>query len=170
MKKTLFLVMTAMVSGLWAQEPVEAVSADEKTPEPKSETVITSTKLTFDQDDRFALFEGNVFANDVQMQLRCDKLLIRFEETGKVSWLEALGAVTINQEDKRAEADRVTHDVESGEFVLTGSPKVHRGKDVLQGTKIRFWRGDNRMICEPEAKLTIQLNAGSKEKTILKGK
>jgi lipopolysaccharide export system protein LptA len=174
MRKYLFLLIPMLASGLYAQEPVAIDAAElvvtENVPKPSVETVISSSKLTFDQDDRFALFEGSVFVNDPQMQLKCDKLLIRFEESGKVNWLEALGAVTISQDDKRAVAERLTHDVESGEFVLTGSPKVYRGQDVLQGDTIRFWRGENRMVCEPKARLTIQLNAESVDKTILKGK
>jgi lipopolysaccharide export system protein LptA len=174
MKKYLFLLMTMLAGVLCAQEIVAEGNAEdaasEKMPEPSVETVITSSKLTFDQDDRFALFEGSVFVNDPQMQLKCDNLLVRFEESGKVNWLEAVGAVTISQDDKRAVAERLTHDVESGEFVLTGSPKVYRGQDVLQGDTIRFWRGENRMVCEPKARLTIQLNAESVDKTILKGK
>ena len=50
----------------------------EEAAKPTQETVITSDKLTFDYDDKFAQFEGNVFVNDPQMQIKCDKLLVRF--------------------------------------------------------------------------------------------
>lgn len=161
MKKTIVLL------GLFF---AAAVLRAQEAPEPHSETVITSDKLTFDYDDKFVLFEGNVLVHDAQMQLECGKLTVRFEESGKVSWLEAETAVTISQEDKRAMADKVTHDVESGEFVLIGSPKVYRGNDVLQGDTIRFWRGENRMVCEPRARLTIHMDNKSAGDRILKGK
>ena len=137
----------------------------------RGETTITSDKLVFDYDDGYALFDGNVIVKDVDLQLTCKKLKVRFEETGKVSWLEADGAVIIQQDDKRATAEKVMHDVTSGEFVLTGSPKVYRGTDMLQGETIRYWRGDNRMVCEPRAKLTVHIDGGSSiDETILKGK
>ncbi len=139
--------------------------------ESRGETTITSDKLVFDYDDGYALFDGNVVVKDVDLQLTCGKLKVRFEETGKVSWLEAETAVTIQQDDKRATADKVVHDVESGEFVLTGSPKVYRGTDMLQGDTIRYWRGENRMICEPRAKLTVHISGdASLDEKILKGK
>ena len=159
-KAVLWLMLAFSAAGLCAEEAAEAVS----------ETVITSDKLTFDYDDKFALFEGNVLVKDPQMQIECGKLIVRFEESGKVSWLEAQTAVTIISEDKRALAEKVTHDVESGEFVLTGSPKVYRGHDLLQGDTIRYWRGENRMVCEPRARLTIHIDKDSANDTILKGK
>lgn len=159
-KAVLFMMLVLAAVSLRADEAAQ----------PVSETVITSDKLTFDYDDHFARFEGHVFVDDAQMQLRCDKLTVRFEESGKVSWLEAEGAVNIIQEDRRALAEKVTHDVESGEFVLTGSPKVYRGEDVLQGETIRFWRGENRVVSEPRARLTIHIGNDKAGDTILRGK
>lgn len=159
-KKWMLWVVLLIAAGVRAEEEVT----------PVSETVITSDRLTFDYDDKFAHFEGHVLVNDPQMQLKCERLTVRFEESGKVSWLGAEGGVIIIQEDKRALAEKVTHDVESGEFVLTGSPKVYRGKDLLQGDTIRYWRGENRMICEPRARLTIHIGEDAAGETILKGK
>ncbi len=118
-------------------------------------TVVTSDRLTFDYKKRYALFEHNVIVNDPQMQMAADKLMIYFNEAGKATSIKAEGRVTITQTDKTAQAGVASYDVESGKIVLVERPRVTRGRDVLEGDVITFWRNENRMICQPQARLVI---------------
>ena len=123
-------------------------------------TVITSDRLTFDYKQKYALFENNVLVTDPEMQLACDKLLVHFDETGKAKSIKAEGRVTITQEDKTAHAGVATYDMETGKIVLAQKPRVLRGRDMLEGELITYWRDDNRMICQPQARLVIYPEQG----------
>jgi len=118
-------------------------------------TVITSEKLTFDYKKRYALFEHNVMVTDPEMQLASDQLMITFDEDGKAQAIKAEGRVTITQADKTAQAGMATYDLETGKIVLADKPRVTRGRDMLEGDMITFWRDDNRMVCQPRARLVI---------------
>jgi lipopolysaccharide transport protein LptA len=62
-------------------------------------TVITSDKLTADYKQHFALFEGNVFVTDPQMQLTSEKLNVTFDTNNKIKAIRAEGKVNIRQTD-----------------------------------------------------------------------
>lgn len=127
---------------------------------PGDVTVITSDRLTFDYKKRYALFEHNVLVTDPEMQLACDQLTVKFDEKGKAQQIRAEGRVTITQEDKTAHAGVATYELETGKIVLANKPRVVRGRDTLEGEQIIFWRDDNRMICQPQARLVIYPEQG----------
>lgn len=124
-------------------------------------TVITSERLTFDYKKKFALFEENVVVVDPQMKIFADKMTVLFDEADKAKTITAEGKVNILQEDKKSYSDTATYDVPTGKIVLRGSPRVTRGKDILTAETITFWRDDNRMLCEPKARLIIYPEGGS---------
>lgn len=124
-------------------------------------TVITSDKLTFDYQKRFALFEGNVVVVDPQMKLYADKMTVLFTATNSVSEIKAEGRVYIAQDDKQARSDTGVYNVEQGVIILTGKPQVTRGKDILSGDRITFWRDQNKMLVEPRARLVIHPQDGA---------
>jgi len=123
-------------------------------------TVVTSERLTYDAQKQYALFENDVVVVDPQLKLSADKLTLWFDENGEAESIKAEGTVEISQEDKRALADVATYHVESGKIVLTGNPRVTRGRDLLQGETITFWRDHDKLVCEPEARLIIYPQKG----------
>lgn len=123
-------------------------------------TVITSEKLTFDYKKQYALFENDVLVTDPEMQLAADKLTVIFDAKGKARSIKAEGRVTIRQTDKTAQAGLATYDFETGKIVLAIKPRVTRGRDTLEGELITFWRDQNRMICQPQARLVIYPEKG----------
>lgn len=118
-------------------------------------TVITSEKLTFDYQRRFAFFEQDVVVVDPEMKLFADKMTVLFSASNRVTEIKAEGRVYIVQADKQARADIALYNVVQGVIVLTGKPQVTRGQDILTGDKITFWRDQNKMIVEPRARLVI---------------
>lgn len=164
--KSLFLMLVIGCFAAVAQEIQEAEKAADTVREPfttavadeDAETVITSERLTYDYDEKFALFETNVVVTDPRMTLTADKLHVRFKESGEVVWIQATGNVIITQENRKAYAGKVTHTVESGEFLLEDDPKVIREKDMVSAEKIRFWHNEKRVVCEPRAKLKVFLS------------
>lgn len=148
-----FLITAVLFGLIWSG------FADEKQERPAMAegevTVITSESLVYDNGRRSAIFEQNVLVTDPKMKLMSDKLTVEFDEDNKVRYILAEGNVYIEQEDKTAWADRASYDVASGKVVLVGDPLIKQGKDMLQGEKITFWRDETRMVCEPNARLTI---------------
>lgn len=130
-------------------------------------TVITSERLTFDYKKQYALFEENVVVTDPEMQLASDKLTVKFDESGGARTIKAEGRVTITQADKTAQSQVATYDVESGKIVLAGQPRVTRGRDTLEGDVITYWRGQNKMICQPRARLVIYPDKGGVKDSIV---
>ena len=123
-------------------------------------TVITSDRLTFDYKNHFALFEVNVVVVDPQMKIFADKMTVNFDENNKAKTITAEGKVNIIQEDKKSHSDTATYDVPTGKIVLRGTPRVTRGRDILTAEVITFWRDENKMLCEPRARLVIYPNEG----------
>ena len=121
-------------------------------------TEITAERLDFNYEEHRAVFQDNVRVVDPEMEMTCSTLTVHFTPGGGVKTIEARGEVEIVQENRRAEAGRVTYDAESGEFVLRDDPKVMRDQDVLEGELIRFWRDENRMVCESGARLKLFLD------------
>lgn len=123
-------------------------------------TVITSARLTFDYNRRYAQFEENVVVADPEMKMAADRLTVQFDADGKVTSIKAEGRVKITQADKVAEAGVASYDVATGKIVLASKPRVRRGRDLLEGDVITFWRNENRMVCQPQARLVIYPEKG----------
>ncbi|HOW96550.1 MAG TPA: LptA/OstA family protein [Kiritimatiellia bacterium] len=138
-----------------------AAGAEAAAPAPEDPaTVITSDRLTFDAKQRIALFEYNVLVTDPKMQLAADKLTVQFDEKGQAKTIKAEGRVTITQLDRTAQSELATYDVASGKIVLSGKPRITRGRDVLEGDVITYWRNEDKMICQPGARLLIYPEEG----------
>ena len=148
----------AVAMGLGAGIPARAALEDdgrslEASP---NATVVTADKLTFDYIKKFALFENNVLVNDPRLQLSANRLTIIFTEDGGAQTIKAEGKVLLTQGDKKARADVASYDVASGRIVLAGGPpQVMQGRNILEGEVITFWRDQQRLECQPRARLVI---------------
>jgi len=123
-------------------------------------TVVTSDRLTFDNKERYALFEGDVLVVDPRIRITADWLEIRFDESNRPTLITARGAVRIEQEDTVATAGEAVYEVGPGKIVLKIAPRVRRGHDLLEGEEIIFWRDQNKLICGPAARLVIYPEEG----------
>jgi len=120
-----------------------------------NDTVITSTRLTFDQKKMIAVFEGNVVATDPALKIESERLTVSFSNAKKVELIEAEGNVVITRDTVHATAKTAAYAIEDGKITLFGKPLVTRQKDSLTAETIVLWRNSSRIICEPNANLTI---------------
>lgn len=127
-----------------ATEPVADAAA-----EASKQTEITAAHLSFDYEKMQAVFEERVVVLDPSMKLESDKLWVLMDQKSQqISTAKAVGSVKITEKDRVATGDQAEYNAREGKLVLTGNAMVQRGKEVLRGTKITFWRGDNRIECE----------------------
>ena len=125
------------------------------TGEDTNNTVITSTRLSFDQQKCQAVFEGNVVVTDREIKILSDRLKVFFTTDNKVDRIEAEGRVTIRRNDLKATGEKATYDIKDGKMQLTGNPLIQRDQDMLTGKTITLWRNSRRILCEPNARLVI---------------
>ena len=118
-------------------------------------SVITAERLTFDYQQGYALFEESVKVVDPELNLTSDRLRVVFGEDDEVKTIVASGHVEIRQEDRIARAGKATYDLQTGRIFLEDKPRVQRSRDMLAGDTITFWRDENKMICEPRARLIV---------------
>lgn len=148
------MVILALLGLAWsaaAGETTEPAKAAEDT----NSTVITSTQLSFDQQKRQAVFDGNVVVTDREIKIMADRLKVFFTEDNKVDRIEAEGSVTIVRNDLKATGDKATYDMKEGKMQLTGNPRIQRDQDTLTGETVTLWRNSKKILCEPNARLVI---------------
>jgi len=149
-------ILAGVLAVLWGACPAMAeLKRDYEVTGGGDVTVVTANRLVFDYSKQYALFEGNVVVSDPDMKLSAETLIIKFSDDDEVSSIVAKTDVVIIQQDKRAEAGVAAYDVLTGKIVLEQNPRVRRGKDLLMGDTITFWRDQNKMVCEPRARLII---------------
>ena len=124
-------------------------------------TVITSDKLTYDQQKSFALFERNVVVSDPNLKMKTDKLTLQFADKSTVTNVIAEGRVVLSQLDKRGWSSRATYSPTNGIFVLEGDARVMQGRNMILADRITFWRNENRMEGYPNARCIFYPEKGS---------
>lgn len=123
-------------------------------------TVVTSERLVYDAEQRYAMFEKDVVVSDPNLRMKTDRLTIHFDEKNQPTRLLAEGRVILSQADTRAWADKASYDVVSGQVTLEGNPRVLRGRDMLMAQRIVFYRNQSRLECYPEARLILYPQKG----------
>jgi lipopolysaccharide export system protein LptA len=97
---------------------------------------ITSDRMEADNRNRTVDFLGNVVAKREDMVIFADRITAFYTEDGKIIKIIARGNVKINQQDRIATCLQATFFQPSQKIVLTGSPKVWQGSNIVSGGKI----------------------------------
>ena len=136
---------------------------------------ITSHKLEYDNQSKYAEFIGNVVALQNQSVINADRLKIYYEgdlassggaDSGgnSITRIVASGNVQIKIDDREAVADTATYIVKTKVLTLTGSDaKVSQGKNIITGPKIIFYRADGRTVVEGSQKNQVKAVFFSKD-------
>lgn len=118
------------------------------TPDAEAPLDIRADRLEIDQRAGLARFSGQVTARQGALELRCAALVARYRADGEIDRLDAEGGVEVQAEDWRARAERVRFDRAKGALELSGSPRLWRGDDLLQGERITVWPREQRLVVE----------------------
>jgi lipopolysaccharide export system protein LptA len=121
---------------------------------------ITSTRLTYADNERRAHFDGDVVAKGADITINAKKMDAFLEARGRASQslsgagkldkIVAQDQVVIIQPDRRATGDLLTYTASDDKFVLTGGPPsifdAEHGK--ITGVSLTFFRHDDRVLVE----------------------
>lgn len=109
---------------------------------------ITSDRLEGDDPAGRAKFSGSVVAKQGDATIYADEVTIHYS-TGKQRDIEqvvAVGNVRIVQGERTATGGRAIFHNRESKVVLTESPKVHQGKDLVQGDEITVFLNEERSV------------------------
>lgn len=136
-------------------KPSEKPAGSDEKRATAGDTEITADRIVFDEKQHFADFDGNVKVRDPRAKMDCGKVRLHLKDGNEIDWIEARSEVIIQVNERKALAEQASYFVEEGKFVLEGSPKITEGQNIMTGDKISFWRDEQRMVCEPRARVLI---------------
>jgi lipopolysaccharide export system protein LptA len=150
----LFLALAIMDGMAFAQESPPA-----KPPE-ENKIKITSNRLESDSQSKTAEFIGNVVARQAETVIQADRLKIFYQgdvgssgglasSSNSITKIIARGNVQMKMDDREAIADTATYVIKTKVLTLEGAnARVSQGDNFISGTKIIFYRADERTIVE----------------------
>lgn len=114
--------------------------------------VITANKLTADNKEKTALFEGSVHVKRGDVHMHADKMKVYYTDEQKgssVTKIEASGSVKLIRNRSILTADNALYLLEPEEMVIfTGQPRASDGGNVVTGTKMTYFIKDDRSVVE----------------------
>jgi len=129
-----------------------------KAPEDAPIHIVSDSLEAYQQQQR-VVFIGHVVAKQGELTIRGDRMTVFYLEqahpesdeerlAGKIDRVEVDGNVHITQKKVVATGDRVVYFSEENKIVLTGKPRVERGKDFIQGEKITLFLDSEKSVVE----------------------
>ncbi len=123
-------------------------AAEAQLPKPAELPVeVTASKLEALQQQRQAIFSGEVVAKQGDITLYSDKLIVfLLPDQDQVERMEATGKVRVIQLDRTATADRAVYHQQQGTLLLYGNAKVHQGQNEISGEEIIVYLQEDRSV------------------------
>lgn len=122
--------------------------------------LIRADRMEMRRKENLALYMGHVQASQRDYRLESERLELNWEPEGnKVTRLVARGEVRLYTEEGTATAALAVLDVASKAIVMTGSPRLLRGEEMVEGDRIIY--------SIPDKKSTVLGGKGGRVKTRL---
>lgn len=114
--------------------------------------VITANRLTADNKEKTALFEGSVHVRRGDVHMHADKMKVYYTEGQRgssITKIEASGSVRLIRNRSILTADNALYLIEPEEMVIfTGQPRASDGGNVVTGTKMTYYIKEDRSVVE----------------------
>ncbi len=112
---------------------------------------IAADKLDFDQKNHTAVFSGDVFVKQAETTLEADTLKIIFakgaEQNQELKEIIATGKkVVVKMKGKKALCRKMHYFAAGRKIILTGTPSLDDGENVISGEEITFFLDDERSV------------------------
>jgi lipopolysaccharide transport protein LptA len=144
--KILFPLLCVVL--LMIQAPLSAQTTDDsdtETPPPPGSTTIDSDELHSDQNTHISIFTGNVVVLGNQFKMTCQEMTVYFTNDNKVEKIVATGNVVITQPNRITHCGHAEYFHDEDKFVLTDSPSILNGKDLLSSPEIVIYRTSQKL-------------------------
>ncbi|MCL4557124.1 MAG: lipopolysaccharide transport periplasmic protein LptA [Deltaproteobacteria bacterium] len=110
---------------------------------------ITSTQLEANLKSHIVIFTGNVVAKQGNVVLYCNTLTAYYDEKAKnITKIVATGDVKITRKDMIATGSEAVFDNVNKLLTLSGAPRIWQAKNIIEGTKIVFYLGTDKIFVE----------------------
>ncbi len=140
---------------LLAWAPGDTINAGDAGDFQLERLTITADTMYADRKKQVVRFEGNVVAEQKDFTMHAAKLLIYYKEE-EIKEIVAMGDVVIRQPGRVATSRKAVYNRIERSIVLTGSPKVEQGKDVVTGEKITIYIDQEKSIVEGGANKRVK--------------
>lgn len=139
-------------------KPVKSVSA-------RNEPVdIKADATEYRGKDNLVIFLGNVVAVQGSVTINSDRLEVSLHpETKEISQIRALGSVSVRREDMLATGQSAVYELKDDTITLTGSPKIWRGPDAVEGERVVMHLNDERLEVKGQARVVLNPPARKKD-------
>lgn len=118
---------------------------------------ISSDALDVDQEKSQAIFTGNVIATQGSVNMRSDRMVVHYRNTGESSpdaaatgkgihRIDAVGNVLFSNPTDTAKGDMAVYNVDKQTLDLTGNVLLTRDKNILKGTHLNYNLGTGRSV------------------------
>jgi lipopolysaccharide export system protein LptA len=115
----------------------------------KGPIIITSDRLTADNQTHSAIFENSVVARTTDMTIYADRMLVNYDkDTGNVTKIDAVGRVKLIKENMVITSNEAIYYAEGDKVIFTGDPRAVDGKNVVTGTKMTYLLNEDRFLVE----------------------
>ncbi len=136
------LVCTARADEAAADPVVEgATPVEEETP-----IDVIADKLTVLNRENRATFVGHVVVTTGDTVLRCERLDVTHEDSGRVRTLQCEGGVHIQRGDREAFGETALFQRRPDRIQLMGDPLVREPRGELRGQEIWLYLDDDRVV------------------------
>ena len=108
---------------------------------------IEAPRSSWEVSERRAIFEGGVGARRGELEMRCERLVVRYGEDGAFESAAAEGGVEATRGQWTAAGASARLELATGELTLEGSPWLDDGVNRLSGSQIVFFLDAERVEC-----------------------
>ena len=109
---------------------------------------LRADRLEVKSKEQRATYVGHAAAVRDGATLTCQRLEVQLDERREVKTITATGDVVVVDGDRRATGDEATWDNATGVLVVTGHPTATQGPRAVEGEKVTFTTGIDRVELE----------------------
>lgn len=127
---------------------------------------VVAKEIHYESEARTARFDGDVVARRGEMILRASRLIAVAGEDGRLAsaWTEG-GPVSVVEGQRRARAGRARFSGNGQRLLLTGDPRLTEQESWLEGERVVFFIGEDRVEVEkPRAAFPLNRATGEGER------
>ncbi len=120
---------------------------------------IVADKLDFDQKNHLAVFSGNVVARQAETSLESDVLKVIFARGSEQDLKEIIATgkeVVIKFQGKKALCQKMHYFAAGRKIILTGSPSLDDGNNIISGEEIAFFIDEERSVVKSGQKSRVK--------------